>query len=166
MWVDTVYGSEGWEFESLRARHRTRRSWPYSLERARFRILVSGSAVSQFLTSATRSCESGQARPGRGHVRMAAVLIRAAGQHGAGDPARDRQPGDDRHADDQDGQDAGEGFGQAAVLTDLLISATTRTRAPMCRPLRTTAGHVPVAWPTARSVPGTRGYSQTLPPIH
>ena len=44
------YGSEGWGFESLRARYRIRRSRPYSNDRQGPWLFVLGPAVSQFLT--------------------------------------------------------------------------------------------------------------------
>ena len=44
------YGSEGWGFESLRARHHIRRSRSYSAILPRPRILALRPAVSQFLT--------------------------------------------------------------------------------------------------------------------
>jgi len=45
------YGSEGWGFESLRARHHLRRSRSHAPDGARLSALVQGPGISQFLTA-------------------------------------------------------------------------------------------------------------------
>ncbi len=74
------YGSEGWGFESLRARHRNRRSTPHSSRSSRPLIIALGPAFSQFLTALSDLVNPGQRGLAALQVLLAGVDVGLLGE--------------------------------------------------------------------------------------